>query len=265
MQLSTATELLQSTNNYMVEYRQEGFDRAVALAEQLAATYDEPVCPEFPEKRSRKKKRLFDYEGQDEGHETARDKFRVDFFLSMMDITIEKLEERFEQMKDFSSKFSFLYNMNTLKALTRDELEISVNDLSDYLEGDVDRCDLLQEILCFRGVYYTSTDKDKDTHKHTNAINALLYIYKNNLQEIYPNLSISFRIILTVPVTVASGERSFSKLKLIKTYLRSTMSQERLNGLAIISIEHEIGRSVDYEEIIDKFANTKARKVKLNM
>ena len=45
--------------------------------------------------------------------------------------------------------------------------------------------------------------------------------------------------LLTIPVTVASAERSFSKLKLIKSYLRSTMSQDRLSGLAILPIEKE--------------------------
>ncbi|KAJ8352087.1 hypothetical protein SKAU_G00235630 [Synaphobranchus kaupii] len=53
------------------------------------------------------------------------------------------------------------------------------------------------------------------------------------------------RILLTLPVTVASGERSFSKLKLIKNYLRTTMMQERLNGLATISIESELGQEID--------------------
>lgn len=49
------------------------------------------------------------------------------------------------------------------------------------------------------------------------------------------------RILLSIPVTVASGERGFSKLKLIKTYLRSTISQSRLTK---------------------EFADRKARKVK---
>jgi len=54
----------------------------------------------------------------------------------------------------------------------------------------------------------------------------------------FPNFCIALRTLLTILVTVASGERSFSKLKLIKTYLRSSMGQERLNNLAILSIEH---------------------------
>jgi hypothetical protein len=68
-------------------------------------------------------------------------------------------------------------------------------------------------------------------------------------------------ILLTIPVTVASGERSFSKLKLIKTYLRSTMAQDRLVGLAMLSIENDIASCLDYSEVVTKFAAIKARKV----
>jgi len=49
------------------------------------------------------------------------------------------------------------------------------------------------------------------------------------------NTIIAYIILLTIPMTVASAERSFSKLKLLKSYLRSTMSQEKLNGLALIA------------------------------
>lgn len=64
---------------------------------------------------------------------------------------------------------------------------------------------------------------------------------------------------MTLPVTVASAERSFSKLKLIKTYLRSSIAQDRLDALAIISIEIEQSRNLNIDELIDQFAERKAR------
>ena len=76
------------------------------------------------------------------------------------------------------------------------------------------------------------------------------------------NLFIALRILLTIPVTVASGERSFSKLKLIKTYLRSTMHQQRLNNLALLSIESPICRDINFETVLKNFAEKKARKVR---
>ena len=68
-------------------------------------------------------------------------------------------------------------------------------------------------------------------------------------------------LFLTIHVTVATAERSFSKLKLIKNYLRSTMGQERLVGLAILSIESERARKTDILKIVDDFAERKARRV----
>lgn len=65
---------------------------------------------------------------------------------------------------------------------------------------------------------------------------------------------------LTFPVSVATGEASFSKLKLIKSYLRTTMSQERLSSLATISIEKEMLNRIDENEIATKFAEMKSRR-----
>ena len=64
-------------------------------------------------------------------------------------------------------------------------------------------------------------------------INVLNYI---KWLESFLNACIVFKILLTIPITVASAERSFSKLKLIKSYLRSTMSQEILSRLVILLI-----------------------------
>ena len=61
-------------------------------------------------------------------------------------------------------------------------------------------------------------------------------------------------------VSVASVERKFSKQKLIKSYLRLTMSQERLNELTLISIEKEILKETDYNKLINNFTSLKAWK-----
>jgi hypothetical protein len=79
----------------------------------------------------------------------------------------------------------------------------------------------------------------------------------------YPNAIIAYRILLTIPVTVASAERSFSKLKLLKSYMRSTMTQERLNGLAMISIESDVFEDTDYEGVIEDFISRNTRQMLL--
>jgi len=75
----------------------------------------------------------------------------------------------------------------------------------------------------------------------------------------YPNVSIAYRILLTIPVTVASAERSFSKLKLLRNCLRSTMLQERLNGLAMCSIEQDILDDINLDTVLEDFASRNAR------
>ena len=93
------------------------------------------------------------------------------------------------------------------------------------------------------------------------SINVLNYIKR---LASFPNACIAFKILLTIHVTVASAERSFSKLKLIKSYLRSTMSEERLNGLAILSIEKGMLAELECKKLISNFASQKARKIKFN-
>ena len=76
----------------------------------------------------------------------------------------------------------------------------------------------------------------------------------------YPNVSIAYQIFLTVPVTVASAEKSFSKLKLLRNCLRTTMLQERLNGLAMCSIEQDILDDINFDTVLEDFASRNARR-----
>jgi len=73
----------------------------------------------------------------------------------------------------------------------------------------------------------------------------------------YPNIKVLLQIFSTLPVTTATVERSFSVLKLIKNYLRSTISENRLNGLALMYIYRDL--SIDAETIITEFSRLKHR------
>ena len=71
------------------------------------------------------------------------------------------------------------------------------------------------------------------------------------------NVYIAYKILLTIPITVATAENSFLKLKLLKSYIKSTMLQDRLNELAILSIESEVLELLDYKTLINDFAAKK--------
>ncbi len=76
----------------------------------------------------------------------------------------------------------------------------------------------------------------------------------------YPSLVTLLKIFATIPVTTATGERSFSSLKFIKNYLRSTMTESRLNGLAQLFINRDI--KLDYNKVIDCFGGAHNRRLK---
>jgi hypothetical protein len=90
--------------------------------------------------------------------------------------------------------------------------------------------------------------KSESSHSPSNAIDALSHCHPN----IFPNIRRLLQIMATLPVSTATAERSFSTLRRLKTYTRSTMAEDRLNGLALLSIHRE--RSVSIKDVIDGFA-----------
>ena len=70
------------------------------------------------------------------------------------------------------------------------------------------------------------------------------------------------KLALTLPLTVASAERSFSKLKIVKNRLRNSMADNRLSNLSIMSIEKDIMDKLNVN-VIDRFALKKNRRINL--
>jgi len=117
------------------------------------------------------------------------------------------------------------------------------------LEGNIDSIDLYVELMMFCNILT----------QNYSILETLQFTFDYNLSEIYNNSIIVFQIILTSPVTTATAERSFSKLKIIKNYPRSIISLERFTSLSILSIENEIAKSIDYNNVVLEFAVKRAR------
>ena len=85
----------------------------------------------------------------------------------------------------------------------------------------------------------------------------------NVTKDITPNLYKLIQIAVSLPVSSAGCEKSFSAMRRIKTWLHSTISQERFSNLLLIIIENLLVKShVTPEKILDKLSE-KSRKLKL--
>ena len=69
------------------------------------------------------------------------------------------------------------------------------------------------------------------------------------------------QLILVMPATNATSERSFSTLRRTKTYLRSTMKQERLNNLMILHIYSEQTDAINDNEIANEFVGRSEHRI----
>ena len=67
------------------------------------------------------------------------------------------------------------------------------------------------------------------------------------------------KIYLNIPISSATGERSFLALRRIKTWLRNTCGQERLSDLALLHIESEELDSINIDQAVDMFAKLSDR------
>lgn len=107
---------------------------------------------------------------------------------------------------------------------------------------------------------------NRDDFINANSAIAILQLfYNNDLTESFSESMKLLRILCTIPMTSVESERCFSTLKRIKTFLRNTMSQDRLNALCVLSIEKKIIQTIpDFnKKVIEHFASEKCRRIDL--
>ena len=98
-----------------------------------------------------------------------------------------------------------------------------------------------------------------DVGKDYNKVVELSEANKSTL----PLANLAVRLMLTAPVTVASNERSFSKLKFVKNKLRTSMGDSRLAGLMLLTCEKDLTDTLGIERIARKWSLLKKRRLVL--
>ena len=76
------------------------------------------------------------------------------------------------------------------------------------------------------------------------------------LKSAFPTVVKLLQLAMTISVPSAKCERTFSTLKRVKTYLRSTMTEERLANLAVLSIERDITNAFNLDEVVSEFSQS---------
>jgi len=77
------------------------------------------------------------------------------------------------------------------------------------------------------------------------------------------NMKLLLQLLATLPITTAEAERVFSKVEKTATVIRASMEENRLEALLLLQVHCDLSPSV--QEVIDKFAATGARRLKLKL
>jgi len=248
---------------------------------------------EFPEIRQRKRKRMDDENTSDEITNSAVDYFRTNVYFLCIDQIKASLTIRFKDAREILKDLAFLSYERLLKVSNGD---IVPNDTFDSLKTwipEINKDSIaieyrnfalsfkkLQSGICLKNLHdkndliseNTSDEDDPDhiinsemydkdiSHDNFKKMASSSQIFKLlnsfNLASSFPNLYMAYKSLCTIPATSVSSERSFSKVKLVKTRLRSTIGQGRLESLLLLSCEKDLSDNINIQEAIDTLANT---------
>jgi len=110
----------------------------------------------------------------------------------------------------------------------------------------------IQSPNSFESEYDRWLSKWRSNKEETARITGFAEACFNADSDLFPGIHTVLKVSATRPSSTASNERCFSAMKRLKTYLRSTMTEDRLTGLAMMHIHNEM--YLDVNEVIDQFA-----------
>jgi hypothetical protein len=167
--------------------------------------------------------------------------YQRSIFLPFLDGILSQMSTRFCDHEAIVLRLCGLLPRFAQTALYN-EIQESVEQYADMLNGSPDVIELefdTWKIAC-----------QKMDEPPADCINALMMCNP----VFFPNIHTLLKIFATLPVSTATAERTFSVLKYLKSYLRSTMLEDRLNGLALAYIHRDIDVGKLVSEMVKLFA-----------
>ncbi|CAI6357084.1 unnamed protein product [Macrosiphum euphorbiae] len=238
LNLLTSTNLIQSLKQKLYQLRSDTTFFNDIYRDTVKHCEENNVA--IPEVRKRKISTKIDYSANNQYFaDTKEEELRVSCFNVVLDDLLNGLNDRFNQ----ETLNLILAVGNVLKLEpTKENLlclenafEVDCNDLNGEIQ-------LLRNIP---GVPLASTTKT--------IFHWIEFLNQNNQKNIFLEFHKVIVLFSTILVTSCSCERAFSKLTMVKSKLRSTMTQQRLDSLMFLFIEQQMTNNINYDDVIEEF------------
>lgn len=175
--------------------------------------------------------------------DTVKEYWRLNLYLPFMDHLLFEIQDRLcIALPRMKAQYLLSHKIGQLTPLIVDEIK---HEYAPYIEAE-------------------AMDVELEVWKHKIAQGGVFERLAESVDETYqtlPNLHTILKILLTMPVSTASAERSFSSLRRLKTYLRSTMTEQRLTGLALMHIHRS--HEINTEQVLQDFDASGHRRIVL--
>lgn len=181
------------------------------------------------------------------------DYWRRSMYYPFLDHLIEEIQSRLLST-DLEKYYSVQYLLpSSISHLDDDKVKEIYSAYSADLSCEAH---FMQEVERWKIKWFEALSSSVESD--TNEIQMVL---QSTCEHFYPNISKVLRVFLTLPVSTATAERSFSCLRRLKTWLRSTMTESRLSGLALLHLHRNI--DIDVSAVLKEWDRRGNRRILL--
>ena len=223
---------------------EETFNLFWTMVQQLASKYDvgEPNLP-----RRRKVPRHLEVGSTEPEHPSSPKEYYKRIYYEALDLAINCIRSRFDQ-----PGYTMYKNLETLLVIAANgkDFDEHFTLVTDFYGTDLNQSRLKAQ-LDILAMHF----QDADGSMSFRDVKSYFQGLTTSTRTLFSEVITLVQLVLVLPATNATSERSFSAMRRVKNYLRSTMSQERFNHLMILHVHKSITDSLDIIQMANSFVS----------